>query len=80
MCLTNTWREIRFRLNIVIQFPESGLVGFLRGRCLILGLLCLETCLLPALPGDYRVVGRCESFLLANGGHPSIHGGFVNLL
>ena len=80
MCLPNTWSEIRFRLNIVIEFSKPGLVGFLRGRRLILGFLCLEACLLPDLPGDDRMIGRRESFLCANGGDPLIHRGFVNLL
>ena len=76
-CLPNTWDEIRFRLNIVVKFSEPGLVGFLRNRCLILGFLCFETCLLPDLPGDERVVGRREGFLCANRGDASIHCGFI---
>lgn len=67
-------------LNVVIQAPEPVLVRFLGDRRLILGVLRLEACLLPALPGDDGVIGGRESFLFANGGNPSIHGLFVNLL
>ena len=57
---------------VVIQKPEPVFVGFFGGVSLILGFLCLEARLLPALPGDDRMIGRSERFLFADGGDPSI--------
>ena len=60
--------------------PQTVFVRFFRDGCVILGFLCPETCLLPALPGDDRVIGSCESFLLANGRNPLINRLLVNPL
>jgi len=67
-------------LEAVIALPEAGFVGFLGCLCFFLGVLFFEACLVPALPGGERVVGRCEGFLFANGGDPLINRCFVGLL
>ena len=59
--------------NVVIALPKPCLVGFFRGLGFVLGFLCRKAGLLPAFPGDDRVIRRGETFLFANGGDPSIN-------
>ena len=68
------------KLNVVIKTTKPVLVRFFRDRCVMLGFLCLEACLLPQLPGNYRVIGGCESFLFADGGDPSVNRLLVSML
>jgi hypothetical protein len=60
-------------LDVVVKIPDPVFVRFFRGASVILGFFCLKTCLLPALPGEDRVIGGRESLLVANGGDPSIN-------
>jgi hypothetical protein len=60
-------------LDFVVEIPQAVLVCFFRKVSLIPGFLCPEACLLPALPGDDRVIGGCEGFLFANRGDPPVN-------